>query len=52
MLVVEGHPAIPGAAVIAEYLDETSGGDFGDHRLLGRDPDARVEVRRLLGLVQ
>jgi glutathione S-transferase len=49
VLVVEGHPAIPGASVIAEYLDETSGGKLGEYRLLGRDPDLRVEVRRLIG---
>jgi glutathione S-transferase len=47
VLIEEGHPAVPGAAVIAEYLDETRGADFGERRLLPADPFARVEVRRL-----
>jgi glutathione S-transferase len=47
VLVEEGHPAVPGAMIIAEYLDETRGGDFGERRLLPADPGARVEVRRL-----
>lgn len=48
VLVVEGYPAVPGAGVIAEYLDEMNGVTLGDHRLIGRDPPGRVEVRRLL----
>ena len=39
---------MPGAGVIAEYLDETRGGALGDRRLLPQEPAARVEVRRLL----
>ncbi|MGH6818732.1 MAG: glutathione S-transferase family protein [Methylovirgula sp.] len=39
---------VPGATVIAEFLDETSGPALGDARLLPEDPMARVEVRRLL----
>src|SRR5258706_371489 len=34
LLTSEGRPAIPGAAIIAEYLDETYGVDMGDRRLL------------------
>lgn len=49
VLVEEGHPAVPGAGVIAEYLDETRGKRLGQHRLLPVDTAERVEVRRLLG---
>src|SRR4051794_10153169 len=48
VLVEEGRPAIPGAAVIAEYLDETRGDTFGNNRFLPRDAAERVEVRRLM----
>ncbi len=48
VLVVEGHPPIPGAAIIAEYLDEDEGAELGDARLLPADPSLRVEVRRLM----
>jgi len=47
LLIEEGHPAVPGAATIAEYLDETYGAERGDRRLLPTDSSARVEVRRL-----
>ena len=47
VLVEEGHPPVPGAAIIAEYLDETRGAELGELRLLPREPGARVEVRRL-----
>jgi glutathione S-transferase len=47
VLVEEGHPPVPDARIIAEYLDETRGADLGDHRLLPRDINGRVEVRRL-----
>jgi glutathione S-transferase len=47
VLVEEGHPAIPGAAIIAEYLDETRGAELGERRLLPLESGARVEVRRL-----
>jgi glutathione S-transferase len=40
--------AVPGANVIAEYLDETRGLALGPHRLMPDDPAGRVEVRRLL----
>jgi glutathione S-transferase len=47
VLIDEGHPAVPGAGTIAEYLDELCGAERGDRRLLPTDSDARVEVRRL-----
>jgi glutathione S-transferase len=47
VLVEEGQPPVPGAAVIAEYLEETRGQDVGDGRLLPATPSERVEVRRL-----
>lgn len=47
VLAEEGHPAVPGANIIAEYLDERHGATLGEHRLLPAKTDARVEVRRL-----
>ena len=47
VLVEEGCPAVPGADIIAEYLDETRGASLGDDRLLPQSPRERVEVRRL-----
>ncbi len=38
---------MPGALVIAEYLDETRGASMGEYRLMPLDPVARVEVRRI-----
>ena len=49
VLVEEGHPAVPGADVIAEYLDETRGAELDDRRLLPTEASTRVEVRRLTG---
>jgi glutathione S-transferase len=49
VLVHEGHPAVPGAGIIAEYLDETLGDPLGDRRLLPADTGSRIEVRRLTG---
>lgn len=48
VLVEEGRTAVPGATIIAEYLDETRGVSLGSHRLLPGDACGRVEVRRLL----
>jgi glutathione S-transferase len=48
VLVVDGEAPVPGASVIAEYLDETYGSELGDCRLLPRDLSRRVEVRRLM----
>jgi len=47
VLIEEGVPPIPGASVIAEYLDEVHGEKLGAHRLLPPDISTRVEVRRL-----
>src|SRR5262245_4130486 len=47
VLLEDGGPPVPGAAIVAEYLDETRGGAVADHRLLPTNPGARVEVRRL-----
>ena len=52
VLVSEGHPPVPGAAIIAEYLDEIAGNDYSGRRLLPRESDARVEVRRLTSWFQ
>jgi glutathione S-transferase len=46
--IEQSGAVIPGAGVIAEYIDETRGLALGDHRLLPENPAARVEVRRLL----
>ena len=48
VLVDEPALALPGAEVIAEYLDETRGLALGDRRLLPQDPAGRAEARRLL----
>lgn len=47
VLVEEGKPPVPGATIIAEYLDETRGGELGDRRFLPQEHGARIEVRRL-----
>jgi glutathione S-transferase len=47
VLVEEGQPPIPGATIIAEYLDETRGAERGEGRLLPTGVGPRVEVRRL-----
>ena len=47
VLIEEGGPAVPGADVIAEYVDETRGSEAGDRRLLPEDPGSRIEARRL-----
>ena len=47
VLLEEGGPPVPSAAIVAEYLDETRGELLAERRLLPSDPDDRVEVRRL-----
>jgi len=47
VLVDEGHPPVPGAAIVAEYLDEMYGSDL-KQPLLPQEPGARIEVRRLM----
>jgi glutathione S-transferase len=48
VLVEAQIDAVPGAGVIAEWLDETRGAALGPRRLLPEAPKPRVEVRRLL----
>jgi glutathione S-transferase len=48
VLVGDFEPAIPGAAIIAEYLDETYGASLGERRLLPSTMAERIEVRRLM----
>ena len=48
VMVDDSAPSVPGAAVIAEYLDETRGLGLGDRRLMPDDPLGRAEVRRLM----
>lgn len=48
VLITEGAPAIPGAGVICEFLDETIGRDMHEDRLMSQDTNDRIEVRRLL----
>lgn len=48
VLIEDGVPPVPGAALIAEYLDETRGGLLGEHRLLPPTSLPRIEVRRLM----
>ena len=47
VLMAQGYPPVPGAALIAEFLDETVGAAMADRRLLPADPAQRIEVRRL-----
>jgi glutathione S-transferase len=46
VLVSEGQPAVPGASIIAEFIEECLPPDGAD-RLLPHAPGERVEVRRL-----
>jgi glutathione S-transferase len=48
VLVEEGVPPVPGAAIVAEYLDETRGTAAGPHHLMPHEAGERVEVRRLM----
>jgi glutathione S-transferase len=47
VLVGDGQPAVPGASIIAEYIEETLVAPVGAERLLPDSPAQRVEVRRL-----
>lgn len=47
VLVEEHVPSVPGASIIAEYLDETRGLALAERRMLPDAPLERVEVRRL-----
>ena len=51
VLVVEGYPAIPGAAVIAEFLNEMHGSledGITQRNLIGESPQERIEARRVV----
>jgi glutathione S-transferase len=48
VLIEASAPSLPGAGVIAEYLDETRGMGMGDRRLMPEDLLGRAEVRRLM----
>jgi len=48
VLVAEGYPPVPGAATIAEFLDETSGAQLHERRLMPVEIGQRIEVRRLM----
>ena len=45
--VIEGEPAIAGATVLAEFLEETHAARHGTNGLMPPRPGQRVEVRRL-----
>jgi glutathione S-transferase len=47
VLIADGFPSVPGATVIAEFVDETCGSSMGQRRLLPTQTNARIEVRRL-----
>lgn len=47
VLVADGQPAVPGTAIIAEYIEETHAADLTEGKLLPESIGARVEVRRL-----
>jgi glutathione S-transferase len=47
VLMADGEPAIPGASIIAEYIEETCTPARSEDRLLPQTPGQRVEVRRL-----
>lgn len=48
VLLAEGLPPIPGADVVAEFIDENYGPDAGARRLLPAGAAERIEVRRLM----
>jgi glutathione S-transferase len=48
VLVDDDGTVVPGAGVIAEYLDETLGPDYRGPRLMPQSLSARVETRRLV----
>ena len=48
VLIAERLPPIPGAGIIAEYLDETHGAAQAERRLMPAAAGERIEVRRLM----
>src|SRR4029453_1693191 len=47
VLMADGFPPIPGAGIIAEYLDETHGLEVGEWRLFPAPRAERGEGRRV-----
>jgi glutathione S-transferase len=47
VLMADGQPPVPGAAIIAEFIDETMPPERGEDRLLPASIAERIEVRRL-----
>jgi glutathione S-transferase len=47
VMVAEAQPPVPGAAIIAEYIEETRPPSDAEERLLPPRPAQRIEVRRL-----
>lgn len=48
LLIDDDGTVVPGAGVIAEYLDETRGAARGAQRLLPQEMPGRIETRRLM----
>jgi len=48
VLVENEGPAVVGAPIIMEYLDETRGYSLGDRRLMPGHPELRAEMRRVV----
>jgi glutathione S-transferase len=48
VLLTEGELAVPGVAIIADYIDETMGAEMAERRLLPTAMAERIEVRRLM----
>lgn len=48
VLLTEEQLAVPGASIIAEYLEETYGRNVAERRLLPLEMPGRIEVRRLM----
>ena len=48
VLVADDAPSVPGASIIAEYIDEVHGAEAKDRRLLPVSMAERIEVRRLM----
>src|SRR5258708_40074737 len=48
VLIAEGQPPVPGAGIIAEYLDETHGAEMGDRRPLPSAMGQPIEGRPLM----
>jgi glutathione S-transferase len=47
VLITDKSLAVPGASVIAEFVDDVAGASMGQRRLLFSDIRARIEIRRL-----